>query len=96
MSVKIIKVLFHKILCSKKIFKKEKQCKTDKNEKSSEHTETDEDDDSDHEKDADCRFIFTRTVTDEIPIRKRIILEFKKKNADAIAAHKECERAIDN
>ena len=64
--------------------------------RSSEHTNTDEDDDSDYETDADGRLSFTRTVPDEVPMRKRNVPDHKKRNNDAIAANKECEKVIAN
>ena len=70
--------------------------KNDDDEQSSENVETDEDNDSDQETDADGRFSFTRTVPDEVPLRKRKILEHKKINNDDIAADKEQERVIAN
>ena len=79
-----------------KAHERDKQHKADENEQSSEHAETDEDDNSDAEIDADGRFSFKRTTPDEVPMRKRNVPEFKKKNADAIAAETECERVIVN
>ena len=75
---------------------REKQCEADKNEPSEEHSETDEDDDSDSESDADGKFSFTRTVPDQVPMRKKNIPEFKNRNADDIAAEIEHERVIAN
>ena len=69
---------------------------SDKNQQSEEHAETDEDDDSDTETDANGRFSFTGIVPDEFPMRKKNVPEFKKKNADAIAAETEQERGIAN
>ena len=43
---------------------------SDKNEQSEEHTETDEENDSDAETDSDGRFSFTRTVPDEVIMKK--------------------------
>ena len=73
-----------------------KKRSSDKNEQSEEDAETDEDDDSDAETCTGSRFSFARMVPDEVPMRKKNILELKKKNADAIAAETEYERIIVN
>ena len=78
-----------------KACERDKKHKTDDDEQRLEHIETDEDD-SDQETDTDGRFSFTRTVPDEVPLRKRNDTENEKRNNDAIAADKVCERSIAN
>ena len=91
-----LKYYFIKHYVESKSHERDNKCKSEYNDQSSEHTETDKDDNSDHETHADVRFSFTRTVPDEVPLRKRDVPEHKNRNNDAISPNKECERVTAN